>query len=170
MHHGQICFSTERVIILESIAEEFIKLIKEKAKNFAPGSGVSEDVASKAYDALVEAEEKGAEFILGGPKKTGPAELLPSILKGVTKDMRIFDVETFGPSFSTYIVKDEEEAIAVANNSVYGLNASIHTNDMYRAIRVGRRLEFGQVHVNSLTAHNEGMRLFLFTNLRDKLT
>ena len=70
--------------------------------------------------------------------------------------MSLFDIESFGPSTSVYIVKDDKEAIAVANDSVYGLNASIHTTNMNRAITVARQLEFGQVHVNSLTAHNEG--------------
>ena len=157
MHHGQICFSTERIIVLESIADKFIELLKEKAHGFAPGSGVSAEVVRKAHDRLVEAEQKGATFILGGPKYTGPAELLPTIVTGVTKDMSMFDIESFGPSVSVYVVKDEDEAIRAANDSVYGLNASVHTTDMYRAIRVGRQLEFGQVHVNSPTPHNEGM-------------
>jgi acyl-CoA reductase-like NAD-dependent aldehyde dehydrogenase len=161
MHHGQICFSTERIIVLESIADKFIELLKEKAQGFAPGSGVSAEVVRKAHDRLVEAEQKGATFILGGPKYTGPAQLLPTIVTGVTRDMSIFDIESFGPSVSVYIVKDEEEAIHVANDSVYGLNASVHSSDMYRAVKVARQLEFGQVHVNSLTAYNEGIQLFI---------
>ena len=162
MHHGQICFSTERIIILEAVATNFIELLKEKASGFSPGSGVSTDIVQKAHESLVDAERKGAKFILGGPKYTGPAELLPTIVTGVTRDMTIFDIETFGPSVSVYVVKDDLEAIKVANDSVYGLNASIHSMNMYRAIKVGRQLEFGQVHVNSLTAHNEGMRQSTF--------
>lgn len=157
MNHGQICFSTERIIVLESVADKFIELLKLKSTGFAPGSGVSDEVVRKAHDALVEAEEKGAKFLSGGPKYTGPAELLPTIVTGVTRDMRMFDIETFGPSVSVYMVTDDEAAIAAANDSVYGLNASIHTKDMYRAIKIARQLEFGQVHVNSLTAHNEGI-------------
>jgi acyl-CoA reductase-like NAD-dependent aldehyde dehydrogenase len=155
MHHGQICFSTERIIVLESVADKFIELLKLKAEGFAPGSGASGDIVRNAHDTLVDAEKKGAKFLIGGPKYTGPAELLPTIVTGVTRDMRIFDIETFGPSVSVYVVKDDEAAIEAANDSVYGLNASIHTRDMNRAINVGRQLEFGQVHVNSLTAHNE---------------
>ena len=156
MHHGQICFSTERIIVLESIADKFIPMLKEHGESYAPGSGVSAEVVGNAHKRLVEAQEKGAKFILGGPKYTGPAELLPTIVTGVTKDMAMFDLESFGPSVSIYVVKDDEEAIAVANNSSFGLNASIHTSDMYRAVKVSRRLEFGQVHVNSSTAYNEG--------------
>ena len=167
MHHGQICFSTERIIVLESVADKFIELLKLKAKEFAPGSGASEEVVRKAHDTLVDAKEKGARFIIGGPEYTGPAELLPSIVTDVTRDMRIFDTETFGPSVSVYVVKNDESAIETANDSVYGLNAAIHTRDMNRAINMGRQLEFGQVHVNSLTAHNEGIEssLYLVNNV-----
>ena len=114
------------------------------------------DIVQKAHDSLVEAEAKGASFLVGGPRYTGPAELAPTIVENVSENMTIFDTETFGPSVSLYVVKDDEAAIKTANNSVYGLNASIHTTNMQRAINVGRRLEFGQVHVNNLTTHNEG--------------
>lgn len=130
MHHGQICFSTERIVIPESISEQFIGLLKQKAEGFAPGSGVSHDVVQKAHDRLVEAKEKDATFILARPHYTGPAELLPMIVTGVTKNMALFDIESFGPSVSVYVVKDDEEAVAAANNSDCGLNASIHTRDM----------------------------------------
>jgi acyl-CoA reductase-like NAD-dependent aldehyde dehydrogenase len=168
MHHGQICFSTERIIVLESVAEHFIPLLKKAADVFAPGSGVSQDMVSKAYASLVEAEDKGATFLLGGPEYVQPAQLRPTIVTGVTEDMTLFDTESFGPSVSLYIAKDEEEAIMMANNSTYGLNASVHSTDMYRALRVGQRLEVGQVHVNSLTTYNEGMSVGpLFAQNRD---
>lgn len=156
LHHGQICFSTERIIVLEEVAGKFIELLKQKAAGFAPGSGVSEAVVRKAYERLVEAEEKGARFLCGGPKYATHAGLVPTILTGVTEDMSIFDTETFGPSVSLYIARDEEHAIELANNSAFGLNGSIHTSSMYRATAVARRLEFGQIHVNSLTTYNHG--------------
>ena len=157
MHHGQICFSTERIIVLESVAERFIPLLKKIAGEFAPGTGVSDDIVSKARKSLVEAHDKGATFLLGGPEGVGPSQLRPTIVTGVTEQMTLFDTETFGPSVSLYIAKDEEEATKMANNSAYGLNASVHSTDMYRALRVGRRLEVGQVHVNSFTTYNEGL-------------
>lgn len=159
MHHGQICFSTERIIVLESVADRFIPLLKKAAKGFAPGSGVSQDMVSKAYAGLVEARDKGATFLLGGPEYVQPAQLRPTIVTGVTEDMTLFDTESFGPSVSLYTAKDEEEAIKIANHSSYGLNASVHSSDMYRAFRVAQRLEVGQVHVNSLTTYNEGMSI-----------
>lgn len=155
LHHGQICFSTERIIVHHKIAEKFISLIKEQTANFDAGSGVNKDIVSKAHVKLVEAEEKGAKFIFGGPQYTGPAGLVPTLLAGVTKSMSIFDEESFGPSASIYIAKDDEEAIQIANDSEYGLNASIHTRDMYRGISIARCLDVGQIHINSLTENDE---------------
>ena len=156
MHHGQICFSTERVIVVESVAKQFIPALIKFAKDFAPGTGASKPVVEKAYANLIDAQQKGARFLLGGPKYIGPAELRPTIVTEVTNDMRIFDVESFGPSVSLYVVKNDEEAKAKANDSVYGLNAAIHTTDMNRALQVARRMVFCQIHVNNLTTYNEG--------------
>ncbi len=157
MHHGQICFSTERIIVLKSVADEFIPLLKKAATAFAPGSGGSRAVVDKAHASLVEAQSMGAEVLVGGPRYAGPAELVPTIMTGVTKGMKLFDQETFGPSTSLYIAENEDEAIAIANDTPYGLNASIHTTNMWRALNVAKRLEVGQVHINSLTTYNEGV-------------
>ena len=159
MHHGQICFSTERVIVLESIAETVIELLQKKAQSFATGSGVSKEIVNRAQDRLSEAQKMGARFILGDPSYKSSVELRPTIVTGVTRDMSLFDTESFGPTVSVYVAKDDEEAIKMANDSSYGLNASIHTTNMSRAIKVARRLEFGQVHVNSMTTHNERMKV-----------
>lgn len=155
MHHGQICFSTERVIVLESIAETFMELLQRKAQDFAPGSGVSREIVSRAHDRLCDAQKRGARFVFGTEDYKGPAELCSTIVTGVNRDMSLFDTESFGPSVSVYVVKDDEEAIAVANDSSFGLNSSVHTADISRAITIARRLEFGQVHINSMTTHNE---------------
>lgn len=156
MHHGQVCFSTERIIVLEPVAEKFCDLLKQKASTFVPGSGASASIVRKAYDNLVEAQAKGADFLVGGPKYVRSAELVPTIVQNVTEDMSLFDTESFGPSVSLYVAKDDKAAVKMANNSAYGLNVSVHTTNMQRAINIGRRLEFGQVHVNNLTTHNEG--------------
>lgn len=169
MHHGQICFSTERVVILDSIAEDFLDLLQEKAQSFTPGSGVSRDMVSRAYDRLSEAQEKGARFIVGSPSYKGPTELCPTIVTGITEEMSLFGTESFGPTVSVYVAKDDEEAITIANDSLYGLNASIHTTNMSRAITIARQLEFGQVHINSMTTHNE-RKLVSFPQPGDKLT
>lgn len=155
MHHGQICFSTERIIVIKSVASKFIDLLKQKAKKYDPGYGATETLVQKAYEKLKEAEVKGATFIFGKPGYAAHCSLHPVLLTGLTKDMSIWDEETFGPSASVHIVESDEEAIALANDTQYGLNAALHTSNMHRAITIACQLEVGQVHVNALTEHDE---------------
>jgi acyl-CoA reductase-like NAD-dependent aldehyde dehydrogenase len=109
----------------------------------------------KAHEKLVEASRKGARFLLGGPDFVDHASLGPALIEGVTKEMSIWDEETFGPSASVFIADTENEAICIANDSKYGLNAAIHTMNFQKAIELGRRLEVAQVHVNAMTEHDE---------------
>lgn len=71
--------------------------------------------------------------------------------------MIIYDEESFGPSVSLYIVKDDREAIELVNASSYGLNAAVHAQNMTRGIDISRALEVGQVHINNITEHDERM-------------
>lgn len=155
MHHGQWCFSTERVIVLESVAEEFSEILKQRATNFVSGGGVSERMVNAALDKLTDAQTKGAKFLVGGPEKLNKGTLRPTIVTGVTKDMFISDEESFGPSFSLYTAKTEDEAIEIANSTKYGLNAAIHSSDLMRALEVAKKIDTAQVHVNNMTAHDE---------------
>jgi acyl-CoA reductase-like NAD-dependent aldehyde dehydrogenase len=158
LHHGQICFSTERIIVQRDVAEEFtealIRAVRAlEAEDFA-GTAVSEGIAKHALDVLQDAKAKGLKFIVGDAtyKEGHPNSLLPSIVAVDPKlnpcDVRIVDEETFGPSASLYVVDTDEEAIELANRSAFGLNASVHTQDMERGLKIGRELEFGQVHLN----------------------
>lgn len=83
---------------------------------------------------IVDTVSKGVIPLVGGPGFVSPAATRPIIPTSVTEDIRLFDKESFGPSFSLYIVKDEEDAVKLANNSKYSLSATIHTKDMYRFI------------------------------------
>lgn len=156
LHHGQICFSTERILVQESIAPQFIKLLKEKAKDYTSGHAVTPQMANNANAKLVDAQNKGAEFLVGGTESDGNIlSLKPTIVTSVTPEMAMYDEETFGPSASLYTFKDDVEAIKIANDSIYGLNAAIHTTNMQRGIEMARQLEVGQVHVNNLTEFDE---------------
>jgi acyl-CoA reductase-like NAD-dependent aldehyde dehydrogenase len=155
MHHGQICFSTERIIVHKDIAEKFIPILLQNAKDFPTGYGATVDIVQKAHDKLAEASKKGATFLLGRPQFSGHVSLVPTFVQGVTKEMSIWDEETFGPSASVFLAETDNDAIRIANDSKYGLNAAIHTTNFWRAIEVGRRLEVAQVHVNALTEHDE---------------
>ncbi|KAH8819311.1 aldehyde dehydrogenase domain-containing protein [Xylogone sp. PMI_703] len=156
LHHGQICISTERVIVLESVAEKFTQLLKAQAEKVPHGgTAVQLRIAEHAEELISEAISKGAKALVGGSGFVGPSAAKPTILTGVTKDMRIYDEESFGPSFSLYVVKDEQEAVKLANDSKYGLSAAIHTRDMLRFIRLAAEIEVGQVAMNSMTMFEE---------------
>lgn len=163
MHHGQICFSTECIIVQRNVAEPFTKALVAavealEAQDFA-GTAVSEDIARHALEVLKEAKCKGLRFIVGDAAyRTGhPSSLVPAIVAvdpaTNPNDLRIVDEETFGPSASLYIVDTDVEAVKLANRSAFGLNAAIHTTNLERGMRLGRELEYGQVHLNCETVY-----------------
>lgn len=80
---------------------------------------------------------------------------MPSIITGVSKEMSLHDEEGFGPSASLYVVKDDAEAVKVANSTRYGLNAAVHSTDMQHALEVAQEIDTAQVHINNMTAHDE---------------
>jgi acyl-CoA reductase-like NAD-dependent aldehyde dehydrogenase len=122
MHHGQICYGTERIILMESIADNFISLLKKEAENFNVGYPVIANMSKGSYDKLLDAERNGAKFLSGGPKYGPKHSLVPTILTGVTKDMTIWDEESFGPSVAVFIVKNDQEAIDLVNDTSYGFS------------------------------------------------
>jgi acyl-CoA reductase-like NAD-dependent aldehyde dehydrogenase len=153
MHHGQICFSTERIIVLEAVASKFQELLVDQMKGLdeVAGSAVSEPIAKHAEDVIRDAQDK---IIVGGiDANTSTPSLKPAIILNPTPESRIFDEETFGPSASLYVVKDDATAIELANKSAYGLNATIWTKDMSRFMSIARELEYGQVHANTISVY-----------------
>ncbi|KAL9062471.1 MAG: hypothetical protein Q9157_008894 [Trypethelium eluteriae] len=152
LHHGQICFSTERIIVLRKAAEEFQNLlVKAFEANPSAGAAVTEAGVKHAEDVLRDAQEKGEKFLLGGGIERGKTATLKPAIILEPKSSRIVDEETFGPSASLYVVESDEEAIELANMSAYGLNATIHTKDLARGIKMAHELEYGQVHINSIS-------------------
>jgi acyl-CoA reductase-like NAD-dependent aldehyde dehydrogenase len=153
MHHGQICFSTERIIVLEAVASKFQELLVEQMKGLdqVAGSAVSESIAQHAEDVIKESQDK---IIVGGVdgNAKGPS-LKPTVILNPNSSERIFDEETFGPSASLYVVKDDAAAIDLANKSSYGLNATVWTKDMSRFMKIARQLEYGQVHANTISVY-----------------
>ncbi|QIW99990.1 hypothetical protein AMS68_005508 [Peltaster fructicola] len=157
MHHGQICFSTERIIVLKSVAKAFQEILVKVISNEHGGTAVHAGIAEKALSLLQQAKDNGSEFLVGGPEMATKNGIKPSIVlvdpKTSKDDLKIVDEESFGPSASLYIVEDDAEAVRVANASAYGLNATIHSNNMERALKLGQELEYGQVHVNSISLY-----------------
>jgi acyl-CoA reductase-like NAD-dependent aldehyde dehydrogenase len=156
MHHGQICYGTERIITMKSIADDFIKLLQKKAKSFDVGLPVTAAMAKGAHDKLLDAQSKGAKILLGGPQYSEKNALVPTIVIGVTKEMVMWNEETFGPSVAVFIVDNDEEAIELVNDTPYGFSTSIHTMNLTRALKISKELEVGQVQVNANTVYGEG--------------
>jgi acyl-CoA reductase-like NAD-dependent aldehyde dehydrogenase len=155
LHHGQICFSTERIIVTASVAERLQELLVGHMSklNSVAGSAVSKTIRDHAEDIVRDAQQRGDEILLGGVDSESGASLKPTIVLNPSSKSRIFDEETFGPSASLYIVSDDKAAIEVANNSVYGLNATVWTKDMARFMRIAKELDYGQVHANSISLY-----------------
>ncbi|KAE9372002.1 ALDH-like protein [Stipitochalara longipes BDJ] len=155
MHHGQICYGTERIILMKGIADDFITILKKKASSFDVGLPVTASMAKGAHDKLLDAQSKGAKFLLGGPQYGEKHALVPTIVTGVTKDMIMWNEETFGPSVAVFVVDSDEEAIDLVNNTPYGFSTSIHTTNLMRALNISKELDVGQVQVNANTVYGE---------------
>lgn len=158
MHHGQICFSTERIIVQRGIADKFIEMLVKVVDSTPGGTAVHEGIAQHALEVLQDAKDKGSKFYTGGElgmasKNAVKPALIAVDVNSDKDDLRIVDEETFGPSASVYIVDTDIEAIELANKSAYGLNATIHSSNMERAIKMARELIYGQVHCNSISVY-----------------
>ena len=168
MNQGQICMSTERIIVVEDVAEAFVEKFRAKAASMKagdPGVGTTPlgaVVDRKTVDhveALVaDAVCKGAARLTGGPSD---GVVMPAtVIDKVTKDMRLYAEESFGPVVAVIRAKDEEDDIRLANDTEYGLSAAVFTRDTARGLRVARRIRSGICHVNGPTVHDEAQMPF----------
>ena len=163
MNQGQICMSTERVIVVDSVASEFIKRFAAKAKSMttgdpregkAPLGAVVDRKTVLHVNALIDdATAKGATVVAGG--KTDSVLMPATVVDGVTAAMSLYRDESFGPVVGVIRAKDESDAIRLANDSEYGLSASVFTRDTARGLRVARQIRSGICHVNGPTVHDE---------------
>jgi succinate-semialdehyde dehydrogenase/glutarate-semialdehyde dehydrogenase len=157
---GQLCVSVERVYVLEGVADRFVPAFAERVTSLRIGTAFdySTDVGSLATAAQLErviahlddAIGKGAGVLAGGRARPeiGPFVVEPTVLTDVTDDMACSRDETFGPLVAVTVVADEDEAIARANDSAFGLNASVLAGSASRGRAVAARLEAGSVNVN----------------------
>lgn len=168
MNQGQICMSTERIIVVEAIADAFAEKFSAKVATLAVGDpregktplGAVVDLKTVAHvQALVDdAAASGAQQINGG---TSDGVLMPAhVIDGVTPDMRLFREESFGPVVAIVRARDEAHAIELANDTEYGLSASVFTRDTARGLRVARQIKSGICHVNGPTVHDEAQMPF----------
>ncbi|HKS48601.1 MAG TPA: succinic semialdehyde dehydrogenase [Amycolatopsis sp.] len=157
---GQLCVSVERIYVHENIREEFTRAFVAKTEALRLGAelGYGADMGCLTTPAQLEAvsahvedaRAKGAQVLTGGHARPdlGPLFYEPTVLTGVNSDIRLFDEETFGPVVSIYGYRDVEEAIERANDTNYGLNASVWAGNAAVGSVVATRLKAGTVNVN----------------------
>jgi succinate-semialdehyde dehydrogenase/glutarate-semialdehyde dehydrogenase len=151
---GQLCLSIERLYVHDAIHDRFAERFAHRVRNMRLGADYEADMGSltsqRQLDTVTrhveEAVAKGATVVTGGKPRpeAGPYFYEPTVLTGVGEDMELCRSETFGPVVALYRFSDEDEAVALANDSAYGLNASIWTGNVGR----GRRLRTGTVNIN----------------------
>ena len=169
MNQGQICMSTERIIVVDAVADEFAARFKAKVASMAVGDpregttplgAVVDKRTVECVSGLIEdALASGAEQLTGG--ETTQNVLMPAhVIDKVTPEMRLFREESFGPVVAIIRARDEEQAIELANDTEYGLSASVFTRDIARGLKIARRIQSGICHVNGPTVHDEAQMPF----------
>ena len=162
LNNGQSCIAAKRFILEESIADEFIDLIQQELKNWPIGDPQDEqtkigplarpDLLQDIEIQIQDAVAKGAILHRGGKAIEGEGHYFEAtIISNISKDMKLYYEETFGPVFSIFRVSDEKEAIALANDSSFGLGGSLWTENKERGIALARQIESGAVFVNGMT-------------------
>ncbi|EFY86960.1 aldehyde dehydrogenase, putative [Metarhizium acridum CQMa 102] len=163
MNAGQICMSTERILVHASVVRDFEPILKRTINDIfgstlATPTLVTSASAARNRALVQDAISKGATSLdicsadLGEMVET---KMRPVVLTNVDKSMELYGGESFGPSVSLYSFDSEEEAIELANDTEYGLAASVFTENLGSGFRIAERLESGAVHINSMTVHDE---------------
>jgi succinate-semialdehyde dehydrogenase/glutarate-semialdehyde dehydrogenase len=159
---GQACTAAKRLIVTEDLYDEFVAGLQQAFATFSPGDPAdpsttlaplsSERAATDLHAQIQDAIDKGATVIAGGTRPDLPGAFVEAtILADVTPEMRAYEEELFGPAAVVYKVKDENEAIELANASDFGLGAAVFSSDLDRARSVADRLEAGMVWINQPT-------------------
>ncbi len=159
---GQACLSVERCYVHHSLYESFAKACAEKTKQLRVGNGmdshtdvgpmIQERQVSIVESHVEDAKARGARVLAGGTRmpELGVNFYAPTVLAGITQHMRIMREETFGPVLPVMACADDDEAVRLANDSEYGLAASVWTRDRKRGERLARRIHAGTVMVNDV--------------------
>nr|WP_284739157.1 aldehyde dehydrogenase [Pseudomonas sp. CG7] len=164
-NQGEVCSANSRLLVERSIHDEFVERLIDQARLWQPGNPL--DPASRAgaivdtrqtariMQYIQQAQAEGASLVCGGRQLTleGSSNFIePTIFTHVHPAMQLAREEVFGPILAISVFDDEEQAIALANEHIYGLAASVWTDDLNRAHRVARRLNAGTVSVNTVDA------------------
>jgi aldehyde dehydrogenase (NAD+) len=164
MHQGQICMSVEKIIVQEKVMAEFLDAFVRRAaklkvgdpnkdKSHVIGPLINDRQAARVKVQIDDALEKGAKIVLGGKVEGRFVE--PTIMTGVTPEMTLYRDETFGPVVSVIPFASDDQAIAIANDTEYGLSSGVITKDEYRGLEIARKLETGMCHINCSSVNDE---------------
>jgi acyl-CoA reductase-like NAD-dependent aldehyde dehydrogenase len=163
MHQGQICMSVERVVVDNSVADEFIDRFVKNAQKLGVGDPtqmgnvigpiINQKQLEKIHAQVTDAVAKGAKLLTGGTYDG--LFYQPTILTDVTPDMDIYNEETFGPVAIVLKANGVDDAVNIANDSDYGLSAGVMTENEEKGLAVARRLETGMVHINDSSVNDE---------------
>ncbi len=163
MNVGQVCISAKRFIVIDAVAEPFLNIMTSLMQSMVVGDPLEEttqigpmarpDLLDEIHSQVIRSIGQGARRVIGGHRldRTGNY-YAPTILTNVTKGMAVYNEETFGPVAAVITVKNEEEALAVANDTNFGLGASVWTKDLNRGERIARMIDSGMVFVNTMTS------------------
>ncbi|KAL6714151.1 hypothetical protein ACLMJK_008645 [Lecanora helva] len=162
VHSGQICMSTERILVHTSIASNFSTALKKAVDEIFGANSpapilVNAPPVKKNKKLVEQALSKGAKIISGDVNATEQSEtrMRPIVVEGVTKEMDMYYTESFGPTVSIIAVDSEDEAVQIANDTEYGLSSAVFTEDLATGLRVARQIETGAVHINNMSVHDE---------------
>ena len=173
LHQGQICMSTRRLIVDKSIAAEFTEKLLNKVSSFKVGNPqepdtligplINQEQLHQVQKRVESAVQDGATVLCGG-KAEGMC-YQPTILSNVKAGSDFACEETFGPVVSIFEVDGEDEAVALANDTRYGLSAAVFTKDISKGLALAERIESGIIHINDQTVHDEPQ--FPFGGVKD---
>jgi vanillin dehydrogenase len=162
-HQGQVCMANSRLIVEAPIFDTFCEKLAARAKTYQvgnprdPNTVIGPLIRPSQCDFIdqhvKDAVSKGAKLLAGGTHSGSFYQ--PTVLAGVTKDMKVYTEESFGPITSVIKVESSDAALAVANDTSYGLSSGVITNDLQKAMDLALRLEAGMVHINDTTVADE---------------
>ncbi len=168
MNQGQICMSTERIVVDNAVADDFVAKLAAKAEslqagnprhgNFALGSLVGVEAAERISGLVNDAVSKGAKLLAGG--RVEGTVMSATVLDHVTPAMRLYGEESFGPVVCVIRATGVEEAVRIANDTEYGLSAAVFGRDITRALDIANRIDSGICHINGSTVHDEAQMPF----------
>jgi acyl-CoA reductase-like NAD-dependent aldehyde dehydrogenase len=168
---GQICQAIERVYVEEPVYDEFVSKVVEKTRALrqgVPGDAAVVEVGAVTFEPQIEIIEdhvndavaRGAKVLVGGKRREGPGRFYePTVVVDVDHSMKLMQDETFGPVLPVMKVRDEEEAVRLANDSRYGLNSSVWTKDTAKGERIASQVQAGSTCVNDAVANYAAQEL-----------